>query len=73
MTNYQIDAEVKSLKNYLDKEPLAAREMALHFYRCYLELDRETKIIEAIATTLIEEKSHAISSSSFHTQFLENY
>ena len=57
MKNYQRDAEVKSLKNYLDKEPLAAKEMALHFYRCYFELNKETLIIESIAATSFEESS----------------
>lgn len=63
--NYQINAKVNSLKNYLDKEPLAAKEMALHFYRCYLELGRETAIIESIAATLIEQNSQPPSLPSF--------
>ena len=53
--NPDIKTKVDSLKSYLEKEPSAATEMALHFYLVYLELFEETQTLISINESLLQQ------------------
>ena len=64
--NQDIQAKVNSLKHYLEKDPDAATEIALHFYQAFLELSPSTQTSNQINPQLLPKyKRKTISLPSF--------
>ena len=62
--NPNIAIKVNSLKTYLDKEPQAAQELALYFYRAYLELLEQTEIMITLNDNLLQRQNQQQSSQT---------